>query len=62
MVEMEVGQTDVQLAWLPLDEPLSELADPGARVENEGRAVGELDLDAGGVAAVADGRRPRRGE
>ena len=62
MIEMEVSETDVEHAVLPFEKPLSELADPGARVEDQSRAVGELELDAGRVAAVSDGRRPRRGE
>ena len=62
MVEMEVGKADVQLAVIPLEEPLPELADPGAGVEDQRRAVGELELDARGVAAVADGGGSRRGE
>src|SRR5262249_50365124 len=62
MVEMEVGEADVEQAGIPLHEPLPELADPGARVEDQRRAVGELELDTGRVAAVADGRGSRRGE
>ena len=62
MVEMEVGKADVQLAVVPLEEPLPELADPGAGVEDQRRAVGELELDARGVAAVTDGGGSRRGE
>jgi hypothetical protein len=46
MVEMEVGKADVQLAVVPLEESLPELADPRAGVEDQGRAVGELELDA----------------
>ena len=62
MVEVEVGETDVQLSVIPLEEPLPELADPGACVEDQRCAVGELELDARGVAAVADGGGSRRGE
>src|SRR6476646_6123888 len=62
MVEMEVGEADVQLSVFPLEQPLPELTDPGARVEDHRRAVGELELDTRGVAAVADGCGSRRGE
>src|SRR5207253_2972002 len=62
VVEVEMGQTDVEHAGIPFREPQPELADPGARVEDQRRTVGELDLDTGGVAAVADGCGPRRGE
>src|SRR5215470_13554499 len=57
-----MGQADVHFAVVPLEQPLPELPDPGTRVEDHDRAVGELELDAGGVAAIADGRGPRRGE
>src|SRR4029079_7452601 len=62
VVEMEVGEADVEVAVISLEQPLPELADPRARVEDQRRAVGELELDTGGVAAVADRRGPRRGE
>src|SRR5439155_2439097 len=62
VVEMEVGEADVELAVISLEQPLPELADPGARIEDQRGAVGELELDTGGVAAVADGRGSRRGE
>jgi hypothetical protein len=56
MIEVEVGQTDVDHAGISLDELLPEFADPRACVEDQRRAVGELDLYTGRVAAVADGR------
>ena len=62
MVKVKVGQTDVSHAVISLQEPLAEFADPGSGIEDQRRTVGELELDAGRVAAVADGRRPRRGE
>jgi hypothetical protein len=46
MVEMEVSEADVQLAAIALEEPLPELTDSGARVEDQRRAVGERDLNA----------------
>ena len=53
VVEVQVGEQDVQAGRLVAEgEP--EAADPGARVERQQRAVGERDLHAGGVAAVAD--------
>src|SRR4051794_1488230 len=62
MVEMEVGQADMQRTAITVEEPLPQLANPRACVEDQSGVVGELDLYAGGVAAVADGRRPRCGE
>src|SRR4029078_3712454 len=59
---MEVGEADVEVAVISLEQPLPELADPRARVGDQGRAAGGLELDTGGVAAVADRRGPRRGE
>src|SRR5437899_1017164 len=62
MVEMEVGETDVEQARIALGQPLAELANSGAGIEDQSGAVGELDLDTGGVAAVTDGRGSRRGQ
>src|SRR5207302_4705539 len=59
---MEVGETDVEQVRIALGQPLAELANSGAGIEDQGRAVGELDLDTRGVAAVADGRGSRRGQ
>src|SRR5215471_15745355 len=49
-------------ARITLGEPLAELTNSRAGIENQWRAVGELDLDAGRVAAVADRRGSRRGQ
>ena len=55
-----MGEQDVDVAGLVVRE--FEVADPCARVEHELPAVGERDLDAGGVAAVAHGVGPRAGD
>ena len=61
MVEVQVGQQDVQLRRVGLKrEP--EAADPRSRVEREQRAVGERDLHARGVAPVAQGLGPGGGD
>src|SRR4029453_5245520 len=44
------------------DEMLAELMCPAAAIENDQRVVGTTDLDAGGVASVANGGRPGLGK
>src|SRR5262249_23663377 len=61
VVEGEVGEEDVEAGGLR-GEGEAEIADPGAGVEREQRAVGEGDADAGGVAAVADRVGPGGGD
>ena len=61
VVEVEVGEEDVEPGRL-VRQRQAEAADAGAGVERQHRAVGEGDADAGGVAAVADGFRPRGGD
>ena len=61
MVQVEVGEEDVEAGRLGR-EGEAEVADPGAGVEDEERAVGEGDADAGGVAAVADRLRAGGGD
>src|SRR5262245_47221143 len=57
---MQVGEQDPDPPLLAARELAGERTDAGACVEHEGRPVVELQLEAGGVAAVADRRRPRR--
>src|SRR5207248_10133668 len=59
VVEVEMRQADVHVPGPPSLQVEAERPDPGAGVEDEGRVLPERDLDAGGVAAVGDGVRPR---
>jgi len=58
VIPMEVGEEDVYGARDAglCGEFAAELVDAGAAVEEDGVAVGNFDLDAGGVAAVAEVR------
>src|SRR5205085_3728978 len=60
VVEVQVREQDVETCRL-VAAGEAEAADPGPGVEGEQRSVGEGDLDAGGVAPVADRLRARRG-
>ena len=60
VVEMEVGQEEVDSTRPAPGEVEAELADSGPGVQHQGRVVAERDLDAGRVAAVPDGLRPGR--
>ena len=62
MVEVQVREEEVDRAVVAVLERHAERTDARARVEDEHRPVGEEHLDARGVAAVAHGPRPRRGE
>src|SRR5512133_349371 len=57
-----MGQTNVEVTRIALGDSLPKLADSGTSVEDQRGAVGELDLDAGRVAAVAHRGGPRRGQ
>src|SRR5829696_283827 len=57
VVEMEVGEQDVHPRQLLADAD-PEAANAGAGVDDQGGAVGELELDAGGVAPIAVHLRP----
>jgi len=58
VIPVEVGEEDVYGARDAglCGEFAAELVDAGAAVEEDGVAVGNFDLDAGGVAAVAEVR------
>jgi hypothetical protein len=62
VIEVQMGQEKVDRRARSVREPQAELPDPGAGIENEGAAVIEAELDAGGVAAVRESRRAWRGE
>ena len=60
MVEVQVGEQDVDAPWSP-GEPEPEVADARAGVEHEEPPIRERDPEAGGVAAVAVRRGARGG-
>ena len=61
VVQVQVGEEDVDLGQ-PLGDADAEAADAGACVDDQGRAVRQLELDTGGIAAVAVHLGSRRGD
>src|SRR5207247_7898303 len=62
MIEVQMAEAEMQRAHVLRLEPQAERPDASAGVEDDDRAVGETDLHARCVAAIAHGVGPRRGE
>jgi hypothetical protein len=57
MVHVEVGEEDID-SLQPCGQTRAKSADPGARIEDENRAIAPIDLHTCGITAVPDCLRP----